>query len=310
MPLTHPAEWLTGFIADMPTPFDNNDAPDLPALARLCERQIAAGATAILVGETMGETATLTPDEHAAIVRTAVKVARGRVAIIAGTGSNATAQAIALTQRAEAAGADAVMSVVPYYNRPTQAGIFAHFGAIADTTRLRIVLHDAPACTARGLADETLLSLAQSSRFIGLRDGSGDITRPPRLRTSLPPGFRLLGSDDGCALGYLMQGGDGCVSATANVTPQLCSGMFAASRQGQAIYAATILDRLTPLNAVLSRDSTPASVKYALSLHALTLPRVRLPIVEADEAAKTRILAAIDGIRTALNLCAPIRRVR
>jgi 4-hydroxy-tetrahydrodipicolinate synthase len=298
---THPADWLAGFIADLPTPFDHSDQPDLAALARLCERQIAAGATAIVVGETMGEMATLTPDEHAAIVLAAVTAARGRIAVIAGAGSNATAQAIALTQRAEAAGADAVMSVVPYYNKPTQAGIAAHFGAIAGATRLPIVLHDTPGRTMRGLADETLLSLVQSSRFVGLRDGSGDITRPLRLRTSLPPAFRLLGSDDGCALAYLVQGGDGCVSTTANVTPQLCRGMFAAFRQGQPLYAATLLDRLTPLNAALSRDATPASLKYALSLHGLMLPRVRLPMVEADAAAKTKILAAVDGIRTALN---------
>jgi 4-hydroxy-tetrahydrodipicolinate synthase len=306
----NPADALTGFIADLPTPFDKDDALDLAAFARLCERQIVAGATAILVGETTGEMATLTPHEHDAVVRAAVKAARGRVAVIAGAGSNATAQAIELTRRAEAAGADAVMSVVPYYNKPTQEGIEAHFRAIAASTRLPIVLHDTPARTVRGLSDETLIRLAQAACFVGLVDGSGDIMRPLRLRTILPPAFRLLCGDDIGALGYLLHGGDGCVSVTANVMPQLCRGMFSACRQGQVLYATTILDRLAPLNAVLSKDVTPASLKYALSLHGLMLPRVRLPMVEPDETAKAKVLTAIDGIRTSLNLCQPIRRAR
>src|SRR6202043_81369 len=192
---THPSTWLAGYIPDLPTPFDEADRLDLAAFARLCERQIEAGVSAIVVGETAGEAATLTPAEHDTIVRTAVEIARGRVRVIAGAGSNSTSQAIELTRRAEAAGADAVLSVVPYYNKPMQAGIYAHFRAIANSTTLPIILHDIPSRTLRELSDDTLARLAQSKQFIGLRDGTGDITRPMRLRSRLPPGFRLLSGD-------------------------------------------------------------------------------------------------------------------
>src|SRR6202166_1236356 len=178
----HPALWLSGYIPALPTPSDEADNLDLAAFARLCERQIEAGASAIVVGETAGEAATLTPAEHDRIIRTAVETARGRVRVIAGAGSNSTHQAIELTRRAEAAGASAVLSVVPYYNKPMQAGIQAHFRAIADSTTLPVILHDIPSRTVRELYDDTLLLLAESRQFIGLRDATCDITRPMRLR--------------------------------------------------------------------------------------------------------------------------------
>src|SRR6266403_478775 len=190
--LINPATWLVGYIPDLPTPFDESDRMDLIAFARLCERQIEAGVSAIVVGETAGEASTLTPAEHDTIVRSAVEIARDRVRVIAGAGSNSTSQAIELTRRAEMAGADAVLSVVPYYNKPMQAGIHAHFQAIADSTALPIILHDIPSRTIRELSDDTLARLAQSKQFIGLRDGTGDITRPMRLRSLLPSAFRLL----------------------------------------------------------------------------------------------------------------------
>ena len=160
--LANPASWLAGYIPDIPTPFDETGAVDQAALARLCERQIEAGVTAILVSETSGESSTLTPAEQQSIIRTAVEAARGRVRVIAGAGSNSTSQAIELTQRAEAAGADAVLSVVPYYNKPMQAGIHAHFKAIAISTGLPIVLHDIPSRTMRELSDDILMRLART----------------------------------------------------------------------------------------------------------------------------------------------------
>src|SRR5450631_223894 len=179
--LVKPATWLAGYIPDLPTPFDESDRLDLTSLAGLCERQIEAGVSAIVVGETAGEASTLTSAEHDTVVRTAVEIARGRVRVIAGAGSNSTSQAVELTRRAEAAGADAVLSVVPYYNKPMQAGIYAHFQAVADSTALPIILHDIPSRTIRELSDDTLLRLAQSRQFIGLRDGTGDIARPQAL---------------------------------------------------------------------------------------------------------------------------------
>src|ERR1039457_1357733 len=224
--LVNPATWLAGYIADLPTPFDDNDRIDSTAFAGLCERQIEAEVSAIVVGETAGEAATLTPAEHDSIVRAAVTIAKGRLRVIAGAGSNSTSQAIELTRHAEAAGADAVLSVVPYYNKPMQAGIYAHFQATAGSTALPIILHDIPSRTIRELSDDTLVRLAQSRQFIGLRDGTGDITRPLRLRSRLPSGFRLLSGDDATALAFIAVGGDGCISVVSNVAPELCRIIF------------------------------------------------------------------------------------
>src|SRR5215470_16317103 len=201
--LVPPSAWLTGFIPDLPTPFDAADAIDLKAFAALCERQISAGVPALVVCETAGESSTLSHAEHELIIRTAVDVARGRARIIAGAGSNATGHAIELTRRAEAAGADAVLSVVPYYNKPMQEGMLAHFRAIAASTSLPILLHDVPSRTLRPLADQTLARLAESRQFVGLRDGTGDVSRPMRLSRLLPAGFRLLSGDDVTAFGFI-----------------------------------------------------------------------------------------------------------
>src|SRR5437899_289541 len=192
--------------------------------------QFLCTSAAIVVGETAGEASTLTPVEHDAIVCTAIEIARGRVRIIAGAGSNSTSQAIELTRRAEAAGADGVLSVVPYYNKPMQAGIYAHFRAIAGSTTLPIIVHDVPSRTIRELADDTLARLSESRQFIGLKDGTGDITRPLRLRPLLPPGFRLLSGDDTTALAFLANGWDGCISTISNVAPELCQVIFSSSR--------------------------------------------------------------------------------
>jgi 4-hydroxy-tetrahydrodipicolinate synthase len=289
--LAHP--WLAGVITDLPSPFDAGDRLDLAAFAHLCERQLKAGATALLVGETVGELATLTADEHDDLIRVAVQASRGRARVIAGAGSNATCQAIALTRRAEAAGADAVMSVVPYYNKPTQAGIEAHFRAIGDSTTLPIILHDIPSRCVRTLADDTLLRLAEQPSFIGLRDGSGDIARPLRLRSMLPQEFRLLCSDDSIAMVFRQHGGDGSLSAVANVAPELWREMFSAWKQNDTLHAATLMGRLAPLCMALSSDTTPASVKYALSLRGLCSPRVRLPMVELQRQEKIAIADAM-----------------
>ncbi|QWG19461.1 4-hydroxy-tetrahydrodipicolinate synthase [Bradyrhizobium sediminis] len=293
--LPNPATWLAGYIPDLPTPFDEAGALDLTAFAVLCERQIKAGVTAIVVGETAGEASTLTPAEHEAIVRAAVGIARGRVRVIAGAGSNSTSQAIELTRRAEAAGADAVLSVVPYYNKPMQSGIFAHFQAIADAATLPIILHDVPARTIRELSDDTLTQLARSKQFIGLRDATGDITRPMRLRSLLPHGFRLLSGDDATALAFIANGGDGCISTISNVAPELCLAVFSSCRQGRLQSARYLHNRLAALTSALSKES-PAALKYALCLLGFMSPATRLPIVELADPAKAEVASAIAGI--------------
>jgi 4-hydroxy-tetrahydrodipicolinate synthase len=290
--LVKPATWLAGYIPDLPTPFDQDDRIDLTVFAKLCEGQIEAGVSAVVVGETAGEASTLTPAEHETIIQAAVDIARGRIRVIAGAGSNSTSQAIELTRRAEAAGADAVLSVVPYYNKPMQIGIDAHFRTIADSTALPIILHDIPSRTMRELADDTLARLAASKRFIGLRDATGDIERPLRLRSLLPPGFRLLSGDDATALAFVANGGDGCISSVSNVAPGLCQAIFSSCRQGRLQSARYLQNRLRPLAAALARES-PAALKYALCLLGLMSPSTRLPIVELGDCAKAEVASAI-----------------
>jgi 4-hydroxy-tetrahydrodipicolinate synthase len=294
-PVANPASWLTGYIPDLPTPFDENDGIDLTALAKLCERQIEAGTPAIVVGETAGEASTLTPAEHSTLIRAAVETARGRIRVIAGAGSNSTSQAIELTRRAEASGADAILSVVPYYNKPMQAGIHAHFQAIADSTDLPIILHDIPSRTIRELSDETLARLAESRQFIGLRDGTGDLARPLRLRPLVPPRFRLASGDDPTALAFLANGGDCCISMISNIAPEQCLAVFSSCRQGRLQSARYLHNRLVRLTASLAKES-PAALKYALHLLGLMRPNTRLPIVELDDSAKAEVASAIAEI--------------
>jgi 4-hydroxy-tetrahydrodipicolinate synthase len=283
---------LAGCIPDLPTPFDEDGEVDDEAFARLCARQIAAGAPALVVGETAGEASTLSVAEEERLIRTAVAVADGRVQVIAGAGSNSTGQAIELARRAEAAGADAVMSVVPYYNKPMQEGIAAHFQAIALSTGLPIILHDVPSRTVRELADDTLVRLAERRQFIGLRDGTGDVTRPLRLSTRLPDSFRLLSGDDATALAYAAAGGDGSISVVCNVTPDLCRIIHSSLKQGRMQTARYLQRRLGTLQACLGKES-PAALKYALSLLGVIRPTMRLPLVELDDPSKAAVASAL-----------------
>lgn len=292
----HGHDWLHGMIADMPTPFYAQGDLDLFTFARLCERQVCAGASAIVVGETLGEGDTLSEGERMTLIRTAVGIARGRLRIIAGAGSNCTARAIEWTRMAQIAGADAAMSVVPYYNKPTAEGIAAHFHTILHATTLPIVLHDAPSRCARELTDDAIIELAGSSRLIGLRDDTGDQSRLARLRCLLPPGFRFLTGLDATALPYLLTGGDGVVSAMANVAPQLCRGMYVAARKGCPRYATTISDMLMPLAEALSPDQVSSAVKFALGLRGLGNPTVRLPRVALDSAMQHLVQTAMQAI--------------
>lgn len=314
LPQTHmsfqTSAWLHGIIADLPTPFDARGALDLLTFARLCERQVCAGASAIVVGATTGEADTLTPEERTTLIRTAVCIARGRIRIVAGAGSNCTSRAIASNRLAQAAGANAVISVVPYYNRPTADGIAAHFRAILETTSLPVIVHDAPSRCARALTDDTLLDLAVSPRLIGLRDDTGDAGRLARLRPLLPAGFRILTGRDAASLPHLLLGGDGVVSAMANVAPQLCRGMYYAARQGCPRYATTISDMLAPLAATLPPDQVTSAVKYALSLRGLGNAAVRLPLTELTENEQHQIRTAMDAIWAQPDDAPPQRRAR
>jgi 4-hydroxy-tetrahydrodipicolinate synthase len=280
---------LSGYAPALPTPFDHAGEVDVAALERLCHRQIEEGAAALLVCGTTGEAPTLSPAEHYVIVRTTVTASLGRVPVIAGAGSNATSHAIELTKDTERAGADAVLSVVPYYNKPTQAGMGAHFRAIAQSTGLPIILYDVPSRTACGLADDTVARLTELRQIIGLKDATGDVTRALRLRALVGSEFRLLTGDDATAPAFLALGGNGCISVTSNLTPGLCRDLYLAVKQGQVARAQEIAQALAPLTAALFRESNPAPVKYALSAMNLMSPRLRLPLVEPRDATKVEI---------------------
>ena len=284
---------LSGYAPALPTPFGDDGNVDIAAFEQICDRQIRDGATALVVCGTTGKSPTLRPAEHSTLIQIAVGVARGRLPVIAGAGSNSTAHAIELSMDAEAAGADAVLSVVPYYNKPTQAGLYAHFRAIAQSSGLPIILYDVPSRTVCGLADETIARLAEIPKIIGLKDATGDVSRPTRLRSLLGPDFRLLTGDDATALAFISQGGNGCISVTSNVAPGLCRNMFLACRQGQITGAQRWAIPVAKLTAALFRETSPAPLKYALSLLDLMSPKVRLPLVELTDPTKADVAAVM-----------------
>jgi len=287
---------FSGYAPALPTPFGKGGNIDTAAFEQLCHRQLKMGATALVVCGTTGESPTLSPAEHVTLIQIAVDIASGQVPVIAGAGSNSTRHAVELTIEAEAAGADGILSVVPYYNKPTQAGMYEHFCAIAESTGLPIILYDVPSRTACGLADETVARLAKVPQIIGLKDATGDVTRPARLRALVGPSFRLLTGDDATALAFLAQGGDGCISVTSNVAPGLCRNMFLACRQGQIVTAQRWAMPIAKLTAALFRESSPAPLKCALNLLGMMSAKVRLPLVEVTDATKTEIAAVMTDL--------------
>ena len=280
---------LSGYAPALPTPFHETGKLDGTALEWLCHRQIEDGASALVFCGTSAEAPTLSRAEHDTIVRIAVSASRLRIPVIADASSNSTSQAIELAKDAEAAGADAILSVVPYYNKPTQAGMYAHFRAIVEATGLPVILYDVPSRTVCGLADDTVARLAELPRVIGLKHATGDLGRPLRLRALLGSEFRLLSGDDATALAFFAHGGDGCISVTSNVAPGLCRAMYSAWTQGENTRAQQLAAVLVRLTAALSRESHPVPVKYALSVMNLISPRVRLPLVELQSGTKADI---------------------
>jgi 4-hydroxy-tetrahydrodipicolinate synthase len=296
MPIGRHITKLSGYAPALPTPFGEDGNVDIAAFEKFCGLQVEQGATALVVCGTTGEAPTLSPAEHATLIQIAVGVARGQVPVIAGAGSNSTSHAIDLTRVAETAGADGILSVVPYYNKPTQAGMVEHFRSIAQATALPIILYDVPSRTACGLADETVARLAELPGILGLKDATGDIARPARLRSLVGPDFRLLTGDDATALAFFAQGGNGCISVTSNIAPGLCRNMFLACRQGQIVTAQRWAAPVSKLTAALFRETSPSPLKYALSLLGLMSPKLRLPLVETTDQTRTDIAAVIAQI--------------
>lgn len=288
---------LTGFAPALPTPFADDGSIDEGAFEHLCKLQLREGASAFVVAGITGEAPTLTGDEQKRLIQIAAGVAHGQIPVIAAAGSNSTARAIELTKQAEQAGADAVLSAVPYYNKPAQRGLILHFDAIRRATGLPLILHDEPSRSACALADETVIGLAAMPGIIGLNDATGDTGRPARLRPHIGDEFRLLSGDDATAMGFVAQGGNGCISVTSNVVPGLAREMYLAFRQGSFVRTRQLSLSFAPLAAALGREPSPATVKYAVSaLLGPMSPAVRLPMVPAGAETRAAILEVLDHL--------------
>jgi len=283
---------LKGVIPALVTPF-RDGAVDEAAFVALVERQIAGGVHGLVPVGTTGETATLSHDEHRRVVELCVQTARGRVPVIAGAGSNATAEAIELARHAKSVGADAALIVSPYYNRPSQEGIFRHFEAINDAVQLPIIVYNVPSRTGSDMANETLERLSALPNIMGIKDATGDLTRISLQRITCGPEWVLLSGDDPTGLGYMAHGGHGCISVTANVAPEACASFYNACMAGDWETARYWQDRLIRLHKALFADASPAPTKFALATLGLCSETCRLPIAACSDGARAQVLDAM-----------------
>ena len=282
-----------GSIPALVTPFAAGRV-DLAMFRDLVAWQIEQGSHALVPCGTTGEGATLTTDEHRQVIETAVEVAAGRVRILAGCGSNDTAQAVALTKAARDAGADAALHVPPYYNRPNQDGVILHLSAVAEVG-MPIVLYNVPARTVTDIGVETMGRLAKLPHVIGVKDATGNLARVALQRIACGPDFVQLSGNDDMALGFNAMGGVGCVSVTANVAPKLCAEFQEAARDGDRAKAIELQDRLTPLHAALFSDASPGPVKYAVSrVFKGFSADLRAPMTPPCDASRRAVDAALD----------------
>ncbi|MEO1015066.1 MAG: 4-hydroxy-tetrahydrodipicolinate synthase [Pseudomonadota bacterium] len=286
---------LSGSLPALITPFKGDDV-DADAYQALVERQIAAGSAAVCPAGTTGESATLSHAEHRRVIELAVEAAAGRVPVIAGVGSNATAEALDLARFAEEAGADGLLAVCGYYNKPTQEGLIAHFTALHDNTSLPIVLYNVPGRTVVGLSVETIAALSKLPRIVGVKDATGDLARVALQRLASGADFIQLSGEDMTAVGFNAMGGRGCIGVTANVAPGLCAKMQKASLSGDFEAALAIQDRLAPLHEVLFIETNPGPVKYAMSVLGLCAPDVRLPLAAPRPETRKRVEAVLQGL--------------
>jgi len=283
---------IKGSIPALVTPFKDG-ALDLDTLKRLVAWQIAEGSSAIVPVGTTGESPTLSHDEHRTVVATVVKAAAGRVPVIAGAGSNNTAEGIGLIQFAQKVGATAALVVTPYYNKPTQAGLIAHYTALHDCCTLPIIIYNIPGRSVVDMTPETMGRLAQLPRIIGVKDATGKLERVCQQRLTCGLDFIQLSGEDATAVGFNAQGGVGCISVTANVAPRLCAELQAATLAGDYRLARDYQDRLMPLHEAIFIEPGLVGAKYGLSLLGRCAPEVRLPLVGVTDATKARIKAAM-----------------
>ena len=282
-----------GSLVALITPMTADGAVDEDAFARFVDWQIREGTKGIVPVGTTGESPTLSHDEHRRVVEIAIKVSAGRVPVIAGAGSNSTAEAVDLTRHAKLAGADAVLVVTPYYNKPTQEGLFLHFTAIADAVDLPVIIYNIPPRSVVDMSVETMARLSRHRNIVGVKDATANLTRPLHTTAACGPDFAQLSGEDHTALAFLAAGGHGCISVTANVAPRLCSQMHAAWHHGHIHEAMQIQARLVQLHDAMFCETSPGPVKYAASLLGHTADHCRLPLAPVAEATRTRVCAAM-----------------
>ena len=291
--MSHPL--FKGCIPALVTPF-RDGALDEAAFAALVERQIAAGVHGLVPVGTTGETATLSHDEHRRVVSLCIEVAAGRVPVIAGCGSNSTEEAIALARYAKAAGAHGALVVTPYYNRPSQEGLYRHFAAINDAVQIPILIYNVPARTSVDISNETVARLARLPNIVGVKDATSDMTRASLMRLECPEDFVMLSGDDPTCLGYMAHGGHGCISVTANVAPEQCAAFANACMAGDWPAALAWQDRLVRLHKALFLDASPSPTKFALSQLGLCSEDVRLPIAPCAEGARAAVIDCLKEV--------------
>ena len=284
---------LSGSLVAIVTPMLEDGALDMAALEKLIDWHVAEGTGGIVIVGTTGESPTVDFDEHHRLIEAAVRFTRKRVPVIAGTGGNSTREAIELTEYAAKAGADYALSVVPYYNKPTQEGLYRHFKAIAEASDIPVILYNVPGRTVADLQNDTVLRLAQVENIVGLKESTASIERVTDLMARMPKGFLVFSGDDASALAYLLLGGHGIISVTANVAPRLMSQMCAAALGGDARRAIEINNRLLPLHRHLFVEANPIPVKWALQRMGRIQGGLRLPLVPLSAAHHDTVAAAL-----------------
>jgi len=281
-----------GSITALITPFKDGRV-DERAFQDFVDWQIREGTHGLVPCGTTGESPTLSHEEHRLVVALCVEVAQGRVPVIAGTGSNSTEEAISLTRYAKQAGADAALVVTPYYNKPTQEGLYQHYKAIHDACDFPIIIYNIPGRSVVDMNVSTMARLAELPNIVGVKDATSDLARPLRTRVEIGPDFVQLSGDDPTATAFLAQGGVGCISVTSNVAPRLCARMQDAWADGDLAEMARIRDMLMPLHQALFVETSPAPVKYAASLLGKCADDVRLPLVPPMEATRVQVRDAM-----------------
>lgn len=273
---------FSGSIVALLTPFKDGGV-DEKSFQAFVEWQVAQGTQGLVPCGTTGESPTLSHEEHMRVVELCIEAAGGRVPVIAGTGSNSTAEAIALSRHARQAGADAVLVVTPYYNRPTQEGLYQHFKAIHDAVEIPIIIYNIPARSVVDMSVATMARLAKLPNIVGVKDATADLTRPLRTRIEIGPEFCQLSGEDATVVPFLAQGGHGCISVTANVAPAQCAELHRAWQAGDLATVTRLRDQLLPLHQAMFVETSPAPVKYAASLLDLCADELRLPMLPLSE---------------------------